>query len=174
MPSRDLGFYLNKASQAHPTTEGYVGQSGYFSAPQASLDTHIFGQDNKLLPDVRASLINYFMNWCGRVGYKFPTNWTKLFLAGSGASYQWAEARGNGDLDILLGFDYVQFVEDNPQFQGLSESDVADYVNAEMHADLWPTTANTDFNGQVYEVTYYLNPHTGMDIRNIQDRKSVV
>lgn len=120
-----------------------------------------------LLPDVRSHIGRSLMQFLSISGYHNPDGWLKLFLAGSGASYQWAEARGNGDLDILLGFDYVEFVNDNSRFQGLSEVDVADYLNAQMHQELWPTTAETDFNGQIYEVTYYLNPGTKMDIRNI-------
>jgi len=94
-------------------------------------------------------------------------NWSTLYLAGSGASYQWDSARGNGDLDILLGFDYVEFMDSNEQFRGLSDDDLADYMNTELKTGLWPETSNTDFNGQTYEVTYFQNAGTGTDITNI-------
>lgn len=167
MVERDLGFYLNKAALTNPTPEGTIGQSGFFSTPASTLDVHIFGQDNQVLPDVRNHVINTLFDFWKSKGYDQISTWTKVFLAGSGASYQWSEARGNGDLDILLGFDYVSFVTANPRFKGLSEADVADYLNAEMHQELWPRTAETDFNGQTYELTYYVNPGTKMDIRNI-------
>jgi hypothetical protein len=81
-------------------------------------------------------------------------------LAGSGISYQWAGDRGNGDLDVLFGLDFPKFYEDNPTYQGISESEFADLLNSDLKKSLWPTTAETNFHGQTYEVTYYLNPGT--------------
>jgi hypothetical protein len=83
-----------------------------------------------------------------------------VWLAGSGISYQWAGDRGNGDLDVLFGIDYPEFCQSNPAFQGMPEDEFADLLNTDLKKTLWPRTATTDFNGQTYEVTYYLNPGT--------------
>jgi hypothetical protein len=86
-----------------------------------------------------------------------------VWLAGSGITYQWSAQRDPGDLDVLIGINARVISARNPLYAGLSEQDLTEKMNAEMKALLWPTTAN--WKG--FEVTFYINPGTGSDIRNI-------
>jgi hypothetical protein len=153
-----------------------AGQSGYFSTPSNALDPRLFDGDH-IRPEVREWILGTLdVFWARR--YNVPELWSTVWLAGSGISYQWAAARGNGDLDVLIGVDWSAFYFHNPEYQGLSAVDVADQFNSEFHADLWPSTAETIIgtNGQVnsaptgfsgrFEVTFYVNA-TGSDIRDI-------
>jgi hypothetical protein len=151
-------FYLNRAVSQGAQPDIHTGASGYFSAPQRGLDPHIF--DGKhIKPDVRDHILGILNNFLDS-RYKGARSWSAAWLAGSGISYQWAGDRGNGDLDVLFGLDFPKFYEDNPTYQGISESEFADLLNSDLKKSLWPTTAETNFHGQTYEVTYYLNPGT--------------
>jgi hypothetical protein len=146
------------------------GASGYFSRPQQILDPQLFDGEN-LKPHVREKILSMFFDHMDTMSNN-PRNWTMLWLAGSGISYQWSGDRGNGDLDVLLGLDYTKFVTDNPQFEYMTRAEIADSVDAMLKKHLWPHTSHTVFNpgGQAYEVTYYLNPYTenyDESIRNI-------
>lgn len=154
-------FYLNRAATTDAQPDIHSGASGYFSTPQKVLDPHIFdGQHIKR--GVRDHILGVlYAFWHSR--FTGARAWSTVWLAGSGISYQWAGDRGNGDLDVLLGVDFPRFYKDNPSYQGLSEEEVADLVNTDLKNLLWPGTATTDFHGQTYEVTYYLNPGTTAD-----------
>jgi hypothetical protein len=153
---KNLGFYLNQAINAADPVDITGGASGYFSAPQQELDHHIFSSEQKILPEVRQHLLDtLYQFW--RTRYHLAVRWSTIWLAGSGASYQWAADRGNGDLDILIGVDFSRFVHANPDYAGLDEYQMADHFDAELKAELWPWTVNTEFNGQKYEVTYFVN-----------------
>jgi hypothetical protein len=162
MSRTGLDFFLDRF--ASPDQTPVEGGSGYFSAPEATLDPHLFAGD-RLLPDVRQMLLSLLYTYW-ETKYNRPREWSTLWLAGSGISYQWSADRGNGDLDGLMGVDFVSFYTHNPDFQGVSENDMCDIFNSELHRDLWPATANTNINGQTYEVTYYVNPGA-TDIRDI-------
>ncbi|MFE9525182.1 hypothetical protein [Streptomyces sp. NPDC006631] len=151
-------FYLNRVVTQGAQPDIHSGASGYFSTPQRTLDPHIFdGQHIK--PDVRDHILG-ILNQYLDTHYKGSRTWSAAWLAGSGISYQWAGDRGNGDLDVLFGVDFPKFYEDNPTFQGISETEFADLLNSDLRQTVWPTTANTNFHGQTYEVTFYLNPGT--------------
>jgi hypothetical protein len=77
-------------------------------------------------------------------------------------SYQWAAERSPGDLDCLVGVDYIGFRADNPDYQGLSDVEISRMLNAEFRQHIMNHTGN--WNG--YELTYYVNPHAS-DIRSI-------
>lgn len=141
-----------------------AGESGYFSLPDSKLDPRLFEGD-KIRPDVRAHILNTLYTFWG-TRYHRPKDWSTAWIAGSGISYQWSAGRGNGDLDILIGVDYDEFFAANPKFVGLSEVDLAETFNAELHSGLWPNTAETSIHGGIFEVTYYVNPNS-TDIRNI-------
>lgn len=103
------------------------------------------------------------------VGLRQPENWVVAWLAGSGASYQWAADRGNGDLDVLFGVDLPGFLEDNPHFPRLSEREIAAYVDKTLKAKSWPKTRSVSIGGSKkrYEITFYWNPGMGTDIKHI-------
>jgi hypothetical protein len=154
-------FYLNRATTQGDQPDFHAGASGYFSAPQSGLDPHIFDGDH-IKADVRDHILGVFYHFLD-LRYTGRTRWLGVWLAGSGISYQWAGDRGNGDLDVLFGIDYPEFCQSNPAFQGMPEDEFADLLNTDLKKTLWPATASTDFNGQTYEVTYYLNPGTTRD-----------
>jgi hypothetical protein len=168
-----LDFFMAKALEPVDATPG---QSGYFTTPQKSLDPHLFpgGKESAgVRPEIRKWILDTLYGYWEKK-YSRPRSWSTVWIAGSGISYQWAGARGNGDLDILIGVDFPAFFRYNERFLGLSESDLADQFNTEFKTDLWPQTAHTKFSStiqgdlkQEYEVTFYVNPHS-TDIRDIR------
>jgi hypothetical protein len=68
-----------------------------------------------------------------------------------------------GDLDCLVGVDFIQFRQANPEYRGLTDREVADQLNEDFRAELQPQTEN--WNG--YELTFYVNPQA-TDITNIK------
>lgn len=164
-----LDYYLARAAAAGPVGI-HEGQSGYFSRPSNALDPRLFDGD-RIRPDVRQwVLLTLYRYWAQK--YPFARQWSTVWIAGSGISYQWAADRGNGDLDILIGIDWPQFFEDVPDMRGLSSTEAADQINQDLHRDLWPKTAETrigtpdeQYSG-IFEVTFYVNA-TGSDIRDI-------
>lgn len=171
----DFGFYLKRLSSqnAESLSHPEAGASGYFSEPAHELDPHLF--DGERIRDnvrtfVNSKLINWFNN---ETGLKGARNWLHVWIAGSGVTYQWQASRGNGDLDVLFGVDWVKFRQMNDDETGNSvmaidsEDEMADIVNTELKASLWPETAEQNLNGQIYEVTFYWNPGTGTNIKNI-------
>ncbi len=151
-------FYLNRAVTQGTQPDIHSGASGYFSAPQKGLDPHIFDGDH-IKPDVRDRILGVLHTYLD-AHYHGVRSWLAAWLAGSGISFQWAGDRGNGDLDVLFGVDFPKFYASNPTYQGISESEFADLLNSDLRTNLWPRTAQTDFHGQTYEVTYFLNPGT--------------
>lgn len=153
--------FLSKAAAPVQVTPG---GSGYFSAPEAALDPHLFNGEI-IKPEVRrwilATLYGYWMTQ-----FNQPQQWSTVWVAGSGISYQWAANRGNGDLDILIGVDFPMFFRFNDNYLGMSELDMADIFNSGLKHGLWTQTAHTNLNGQTYEVTFYVNPRSA-DIRDI-------
>lgn len=174
MNNNDLGFYLKQLSTANAESlaNPEPGASGYFSAPAHELDPHLF-EGNKIRDNVRQFVLNKLINWFNNeTAFKGVRSWLHVWIAGSGVTYQWQASRGNGDLDVLFGVDWVRFREANLDDYGSingidSEEEMADLVNTMMKATLWPGTGETNLNGQIYEVTFYWNPGTGDDIRNI-------
>lgn len=132
------------------------GASGYFSRPQIILDPSLF-EGEKLHPHVRQKLLDLFYDHMDTM-FHGAHNWSMLWLAGSGISYQWSGDRGNGDLDVLLGIDYTKFITDNPNYQHFERYEIAQAMDDLLKRNLWPKTAHTSFGDNIYEVTYYLNP----------------
>lgn len=135
------------------------GSTSYFSAPALELDPKLFsGQDLK--PWVRTGVLSMLF---GHLATRFsnPHQWAHVWLAGSGVSYQWQAAREPGDLDCLVGIDYVLFRQSNPEYIGYSDVEVSKELNDGFNEDLMPNTRNWEG----YELTYYVNPQS--DIRDI-------
>ena len=160
-------FAKTQAGKPLPTTAG--GASGYFSAPAPGLDPNLF-DGTALKQEVRSYITGELAHGLALVfdGHAtIQSDWLHIWLAGSGVTYQWSASRGNGDLDVLFSMDIVPFEQDNPGWRGTSEADLALAVNEGLKAQLWPQTSRTRFGNQVYEVTFFWNPGTGKDIRNI-------
>jgi hypothetical protein len=145
-------YYLGKMTGNSEAPAITAGASGYFSQPSPGLDPRLF-EGTKLLSDVREWVLSTVYDFWDKL-YHSPHSWSTVWAAGSGVSYQWDADRGNGDLDILIGVDFVRFFDTNPSFQGMGESEMASRFNQEFHDELWPRTAS--WNGFV--VTFYVNP----------------
>lgn len=132
-----------------------LGASSYFSRPSNILDPNLF-EGEHLRPDVRETILRIYMDYMGS-HYNEPGNWSVVWLAGSGISFQWASNRGNGDLDVLFGIDYNKFVTANPNFMYYDRHEIAEYITNDLRKNLWPVTAHTYFGWSEYELTFFLN-----------------
>lgn len=134
--------------------------TSYFSQPEAELDPRLF-VGHTLKSSVRNGLLRVLFNFLNEK-YRHPDLWCHTWIAGSGVSYQWSAARDPGDLDVLIGVDYIQFRKANPEYMGLSDTEISKMLNEEFRNELQPDTANWDG----FEVTFYVNPGA-TDIRTI-------
>lgn len=136
--------------------------TSYFSAPEDHLDPRLFDGEH-LRPSIRSSLLHtLYAFWRRR--YRAAESWSTVWLAGSGVSYQWSAARQPGDLDVLIGVNWVAFRRNNDDFQDLGDQELARYLNDELREDLWPQTANFK---SAYEATWFINAK-GEDIRTLR------
>lgn len=158
--SSALAAFPGKLAQISP------GASSYFTAPTSGLDPHLFDENEKMHLPVRNWLVRTVHAELAAKGFRGSERWLRVWLAGSGASYQWSAARDPGDLDILLGVDYARFREANVEYTGMSDKEISDDINDQLQAELWKRTASQELNGAVYEVTWYVNPGS-TDIRAI-------
>lgn len=132
--------------------------TSYFSDPHTSLDPDIF-DGMTMRPAFRREQLQDVMRFL-TAHWSNPETWCHLWLAGSSASYQWADSVGRerGDLDLLIGVEYQQFRRANPGFTGVSDEQISRYMNQVFQA----------FNGPYsrYDRTLYSNPGA-TDIRSI-------
>jgi hypothetical protein len=135
------------------------GSTSYFSAPSSELDPKLF-QGDQLNSWVRSGILNLLFEYL-ITEFNSPHTWTRAWLAGSGVSFQWEASREPGDLDCLVGIDYVKFRQSNPEFTGYSDIEISKTINEGFNQDLMPNTRNWEG----YELTYYVNPQS--DIRDI-------
>ena len=135
------------------------GSTSYFSEPSSELDPNLF-QGTELKHWVRMGILSILFDYLG-TKFTAPGLWTHVWLAGSGVSYQWEAQREPGDLDCLIGIDYVKFRQSNPEFSNISNQEISKTFNENFAADIMPNTRNWEG----YELTYYVNPQS--DIRDI-------
>lgn len=150
--------WLDKYAHMLPALEETAGASGYFSAPELILDPQLF-EGKALKPHVRDVILEIFYDYMS-TRYHDVREWSMVWLAGSGASYQWAADRGNGDLDVLFGINFPEFLESNPEFQGLVPDEIEYIMDDDLRNNLWPKTAFTMItrgDERPYEITYYMN-----------------
>jgi len=142
------------------TSYGAQMPTSYFSAPSPTLDPVLF-HGRSIDSRIRTGILSLLYGFLSKE-YRHPELWAHAWLAGSGVSYQWSAARTPKDLDCLVGVDFVQFRRANPEYQGLSDSEIASQLNEEFYDKLQKETEN--WNG--FELTFYVNP-TATDIKNI-------
>ena len=100
-----------------------------FTRTHDELDPELWYRD-KLKPKVRDTLIEKVdQHFKGK--FKGWKNWSRLYFAGSQASY-WG---GNRDLDLLLGVDYNRFRSDNPDYKDMSDEEISDMLNAGFYSE---------------------------------------
>jgi hypothetical protein len=133
--------------------------TSYFSRPSNQLDPKLFDNEG-LKPWVRTGVLSMLFEYLAQ-HFVAPHTWTKAWLAGSGVSYQWEAARDPGDLDCLVGINYVLFRQSNSEYVGFSDQEIASLFNDGFNAELMPKTRNWEG----YELTYYVNVQS--DIRDI-------
>lgn len=139
--------------------------TSYFSSPEDFLDPRLF-RDHVMHDEVRAELAEKFRR---HVQDRFhgAESWAKVWLAGSGASYQWAANREPGDLDMLIGVDYPQFRYHNQQYGQLTDAEVSSMLTEGFRAHLnGPWSPPTDPTSS-FDATWYCNPGS-TDIRAIK------
>lgn len=152
--------------QPDPSTEG--GESGYLSSPSDRLDPALFDRYEVLRTDVAFAIIRKLLDFfTDDLALRSARDWSKIWLAGSGITYQWDADRGNGDLDVMVGIDRVTFNQANPGHELMGDDDLAAWLDGAMKTVLWPKTAHTEFNGKTYELTYFYNAGTGVDVKRI-------
>lgn len=139
---------------------GASNATSYFSAPSPTLDPKLF-DGRSIKPWARLGILNLLHDFLTHF-YRHSDLWAHAWLAGSGVSYQWQAARDPGDLDCLVGVDYEQFRKANPEYMGLSDTEISSLMNEQFYSGLQPKTSN--WNG--YELTFYVNPGA-TDIRTI-------
>jgi len=130
--------------------------TSYFSAPASELDPKLF-QGTQLQPWVRTGVLSLLFDYLAR-HFSNPHQWTQVWLAGSGVSYQWEASREPGDLDCLAGIDYVNFRRLNTEYAGYSDSEIASMFNEGFNTELMPGTRN--WHG--YELTFYVNEQSNI------------
>jgi hypothetical protein len=62
-----------------------------------------------------------------------------------------------GDLDVLLGINYVEFRQSNPEYTGLSDSEIARMLNEMFHDELHPEVSPLSLGEAEFDVTFYVN-----------------
>ncbi|NBT46477.1 MAG: hypothetical protein EBT07_01485 [Actinobacteria bacterium] len=134
--------------------------TSYFSEPEEGLDPQLF-TGHSLKGWVRNDILRLLFDFLNE-RYRHPDLWCHVWIAGSGVSFQWSAQRSPGDLDVLIGVDYIQFRKAHPNYMGLSDTEISKMLNEEFREQLQPETSN--WNG--YEVTFYVNPGA-TDIRSI-------
>jgi len=142
-------------------TEFGAFPTSYFSAPAPELDPKLFS-GRQLRSWVRQG-VNHTLRDFLNLKYRHSELWAHPWLAGSAVSYQWQAAREPGDLDCLIGVDYIQFRKANPEFKGLTDREISEQLNEEFRDELHGQTNN--WNG--FELTFYVNPGA-TDIRTIK------
>lgn len=137
-----------------------ASSTSYFSAPSENLDPNLF-DGMHLKGWVRNGLLQVFFGFMNDQ-YRQPETWTTVWIAGSAVSYQWSAARTPGDLDVLVGVNYIDFRRAHPEYSGLTDIEVSRMLNEEFRNYLQPEMQ--DWNG--FEVTFYVNPGA-TDIKTI-------
>ncbi len=74
------------------------GSSSFFDPPQDSLDPRLW-QDERLIPEVRQGMLDFFIN-AFEHRYSEPLDWTTLWIVGSATSYQYDI---DDDVEINVG-----------------------------------------------------------------------
>lgn len=131
--------------------------TSYFSDSGEELDPRLF-RDGKLTSYVREAILTLLYNHL-KLGYNEPEAWTKVFLAGSGVSFNWSAQREPADLDCLISVDYIQFRQSNQEYKGWSDQEIASELNQGFRNELHP---RSEHFMDAFELTFYVNPNSNI------------
>ena len=127
-------------------------ETSYFSTPESGLDMRLF-TGHQLRPAVRNGIKRILFEYLVK-RFNQPERWTKVWLAGSGISYQWSATRDPGDLDCLVGIEYPIFRQYNNEYAGLSNIEIAQMFNEDFNLDIMPNTKNWNDPSSLIDVNY--------------------
>ena len=137
--------------------------TSYFSAPSDRLDPVLF-EGTRMRPEVRGWALRTVHSILQMdsdtlpAGLLHPETWTRVWIAGSGVSYQWEASRDPGDVDILLGIDYVEMRRANPAYVSFTDTEVASMLNQHFYETMRGPLGDFPFSDAFsYEVTVYVN-----------------
>lgn len=122
----------NSTTAAYQHDHDWLPEGKYWGKNSEQNDQRLFDGD-KLRPEVRdyfMDKVQWFMNDRQLLQWK---RWTKVYFAGSEAA-KWAPF--NGDLDCLIGIDNEDFRKFNPEFNNLSNAEIANMITLSMGAQL--------------------------------------
>lgn len=153
----------NMLSQVAGPVSLVPSATSYFSHPSDRLDPVLF-EGTHMRPEVRGwairtvhSLLQEESDFLA-TGLRHPETWTRIWIAGSGVSYQWEASRQPADIDILLGIDYVEMRRANPAFVSFADSEIAAMLNQHFALEMRGPAGEFPFSDAFdYEVTVYVN-----------------
>jgi hypothetical protein len=145
----------NMLSQAAYDVALSPSSTSYFSAGEDHLDPTLF-EGNHLRPWVRTWVIRTVHTILGR-DMMHPDSWSRIWISGSGVSYQWSANREPADLDLMVGINYVDFRRANPAYAGFTDGEIASSLNEHMYRELQGPMGEFPADGSDYEVTAYVN-----------------
>lgn len=122
------------------TIRGYpLPKGGQFAPSKKFLDPDIFNNQNIMHPWIRGAIIAILDAWWGPIYGDDWQTWTRIYLAGSLASYWW----GTPDFDTLIGVNIPVFVKSHSEFKGMSEAEICTHLTQGFYTGIDPLI--TDF-----------------------------
>lgn len=132
----------------------------YWGPNSAQNDQRLFDGDH-LRPEVRQDILDRVGGVLG--AYKGWETWTRVYFAGSQAA-QWLDqnGQGNGDFDVLVGIDFEEFRDCNPQYEELEDAEIASMLTEELwsraNAKDYYFTLNDGRSVGPFDRTFFVNP----------------
>lgn len=138
--------------------------TSYFSATVDHLDPTLF-EGMHLRPEIRQWILRTIHSILNEESMSSAVpgrlmhseSWSRIWIAGSGISYQWQASRTPADLDLLLGIHYVEFRRANPAYASFTDSEIASMLNQLFYEELKTQIGDFPFGEDEYEVTAYVN-----------------
>lgn len=137
--------------------------TSYFSEPEDHLDPVLF-EGSHLRPEVRHWILRTVLSVLHEPardslpGLLHAETWVRIWVAGSGVSYQWSATRDPADLDVLLGINYVEFRRANPAYVSFTDGEVASMLNELFYEEMQGPRGDFPFTDAFgYDVTVYVN-----------------
>lgn len=146
----------------------WLPEGRYWGPNSAQNDQRLF-QGDHLRPEVRQDILDRVGGVLGR--HDGWEKWTRVYFAGSQAA-QWLDqnGQGNGDFDILIGIDFDEMRDLNPQFEEMEDAEIASTLTDELWTsanvkDYFFTLADGRSVGP-FERTFFVNARA-WDIKNL-------